>query len=178
MANDQKRTQTVKRLSKSAIWKQVQELIVKHKIGAEAATELAMLLEPKAGGGSSLNPPKLDKDGNITEAWCKYHQTYEPIENMVVSNGKPKGYCKAAASKSNKLRQKSKDLDKEVIALISAGEFEKAQEKAKEAKELTDTMNSPELYNLEEDWAEFNGTAKSKDEEAAIKVTKPKKETK
>jgi len=170
MANDQKensqvRTQT-KALNKTQVWKEVEKLIKKHKLPKEASEELRELLAPKAGGGSSQHPPKLDKKtGEIVEAWCKYHQTYEPIDNMVVSNGKPKSYCKAAASKSNKLRKQSKDMDKEVITLMAESKFEEAQEKAKEAKKLSENLNNPELYNLEEDWSEFNGDTKAKDKD-------------
>lgn len=157
MANDQtKDTTKVSKMSKSAIWKQVEELIKVHKIKPKAAEALAMLLSPKAGGGTSQHPPKLDDKGNIVEAWCKYHECYEPVGNMVMSNDKTKGYCKAAASKSNRLRKESKELDSKVIVLMSDGKFEEAQKLATEAKELSKNLNSPSLYNLKEDWEEFN----------------------
>lgn len=153
MENNQTET---KRTNKTETWNAVELLIVEHKISKKAAEALALLLAPKAGGGTSQHPPVLDKDGKIVEAWCKYHECYEAIDNMVVSNDKPKGYCKAAASKSNRLRKESKDLDTKVIALMADGEMEKAQKTAIEAKALSTKINHPSLYDLEADWADFN----------------------
>lgn len=167
MANDQKLTvkPVASKSSKTQIWNEVQALIKKHKISANAASELELLLAPKSGGGSSQHPPKLDKDGNIVEAWCKYHERYEAIENMVVSNDKPKGYCKAAASKSNRLRKQSKEMDQKVIVLMSEGEFEEAQKLAMEAKAMSVQMNHPSLYDFDKDWAEFLGNKETKSTE-------------
>jgi len=153
-----------KAMNKSQIWNEVEKLIVEHKISKKASESLRELLAPKAGGGTSQHPPKLDKDGKIVEAWCKYHECYEPIENMVVSNDKPKGYCKAAASKSNRLRKESKELDSKVIVLMSDGKFEEAQKVAMEAKALSTKINHPSLYNLEEDWKAFNSTPEAKED--------------
>ena len=154
MENNQKRT------NKTATWEAVQAIMAEYKIPKKAAEALELLLAPKAGGGISKNPPKLDKDGNIVEAWCKYPECYEPIDNMVVSNDKPKGYCKAAASKSNRLRKESKDLDTKVIELMADGNMEEAQKIAIEAKKLSSSLNNPSLYDLDKDWAEFNGSTK------------------
>jgi len=163
MANDQKNVEQtptaelkVKPLSKSETWKKVEALMEEHNLPEKTRVALAELLEPKNGGGNSQHPPKLDKDGNIIEAWCKYHECYEPINNMVVSNGKSKGYCKAASSKSNRLRKLSKEMDAKVVMLTLDGDFEGAQEMATKAKELSEKRNSPEMYNLEEDWKVYN----------------------
>ena len=168
-----------KSLNKSQTWAQVEELIVTHKLSKKAAEALALLLAPKAGGGTSQHPPVLDKDGKIIETWCKYHECYEPIDNMVVSNDKPKGYCKAAASKSNKLRKESKDLDSKVIVLMSESKFEEAQKVAMEAKALSTKLNHPSLYNLKEDWEAFNAKPGVKEDWEAFNA-KPgvKEETK
>lgn len=157
-------TKVASKTSKSAIWAQVEELIKTHKIKPIVAEALSELLAPKAGGGTSQHPPKLDDKGNIIEAWCKYHECYEVIDNMVVSNDKPKGYCKAAASKSNRLRKVSKSLDTKVIALMADGEMEKAQKTAIEAKALSTKINHPSLYNLKEDWLEFDKESEVKEE--------------
>ena len=143
-------------LSKTQTWAKVQELLSTHKVSAKVAAELELLLSPKAGGGVSEHPHKTDDKGNIIEAWCKYHEQYEPIENMVVSNDKPKGYCKAAASKSNKLRNESKSLDQKVIAEMADGNLEGAQKTAMEAKALSTMINHPSKYDFKKDWAEFN----------------------
>lgn len=154
------------RLTKAQVWTnvqtQVEELLSNSKVSKKFSEELLNILEaniaPKAGGGTSLNPPKLDKDGNIVEAYCRFHQQYEPVENMVMSNGKSKGYCKASMSLWNKTNAKIKKLDSEAVDAMSDADFDKAQKIAKEAKELKDNFNKPEFYDFDKDWAEFNGT--------------------
>ncbi len=143
-------------LSKTQTWAKVQELIKTHKVSAKTAEALELLLAPKAGGGVSEHPPKTDDKGNITESWCKYHEQYEVISNMVVSNDKPKGYCKAAASKSNRLRNESKLLDAKVISQMADGDMEAAQKTAIEAKALSTQINHPSKYDFKKDWESFN----------------------
>jgi len=109
-------------------------------------------LAPKQGGGGSQNPPKLDEDGNIVEAFCRFHQRYEAAEAMVISNGKSKGYCKAGISAWNKNQTKVKSLEAEALKAISEGDIETAQAKSKEAKETKESL----VYDYEADWETFN----------------------
>ena len=111
-------------------------------------------LEPK--GSTSLYPPKLDDEGNIVESWCRFHKRYEVIEDMVISKGKPKGYCRASISKWNKTNSNIKKLDSEAVEAMSEGNFEEAQEIALKSKELKGLLNSPDYYDYDEDWANFN----------------------
>jgi len=158
------------KLTKAQVWttvhEQVKELLENSKVSKKFSEELFSILEaniaPKT-GGTSINPPKLDEDGNIVEAYCRFHQRYEPAENMVMSNGKSKGYCKAAISIWNKTNAKIKRLDSQAVDAMSEADFDKAQEIAKEARELKDNFNKPEFFDFDRDWAEFNGTS---DEEA------------
>jgi len=143
---------------------QINELLESSKVSKKFQGELMDILEanlaPKVGGGSSLHPAKLDDEGNIVEAWCKHHQRYETASDMVISNGKSKGYCKASISLWNKTNKLIKDTDSKAVDAMSEGDFDKAQELAKEAKALKDSYNKPEFYDYDRDWAEFNGTAK------------------
>lgn len=154
MENNQK----VSKTSKSAVWAQVQELIKNHKISDVVANELAMILEPKQGGGNSLNPPKLDEDGNIVEAYCRYHQRYEIAKDMVISNNKSKGYCKAAISKWNKARVLVKSMSEDMTTFMSEGKFEEAQAIAIKSKELSENCIKGDYYDYDEDWKTFNKT--------------------
>jgi len=112
-------------------------------------------LMPKSGAGNSANPPK-EIDG-IMHYYCRFHQRYEPQEDMVISKGKSKGYCKASISLWNKLNSQIKKLDSQAVEAMANGDFEKAQELAKESKALKDSLNSPETYDYERDWLAFKG---------------------
>ena len=111
-------------------------------------------LKPKSSG--STNPPKLDKDGNIIEAYCRFHQRYEKVEDMVISNGKSKGYCKAGISIWNKRQKTIKQLQAQVTECIDNDDFEKAKELSNEVKELKATINEPSTFNYDDDWEAFN----------------------
>jgi hypothetical protein len=127
-------------------------------------------LKPKSGGGSQLNPPLKDDEGNITHYWCRLHQMYEPVEDMVISNGKSKGYCKASISKWNKANSKIKKLEAEATSLLLDGKPEEAMTKANEAKELKAVFNSPSYYDYVEDWTVFSKA----DTEEAIEAIEEK----
>ena len=153
-----------KNLTKTQVWAKVQEevgeLLSTTKVSKKLSEELLLLLEaniaPKNGGGSSINPPKLDEDGNIVEAWCRFHQRYESVDAMVISQGKSKGYCKASISLWNKTNSRIKLLDSQAVDAMADGGFDKAQEIAREAKDLKDIFNKPEFYDYDRDWTTFN----------------------
>ena len=94
-------------MTKTQTWVEVQKLLENNKASKALKEALEELLAPKS-AGSMANPPKLDKDGNIVEAYCRFHQRYEKVEDMVVSQGKSKGYCKASISLWNKTNAKIK----------------------------------------------------------------------
>lgn len=143
-------------MTKTQVWAEALKLLEAHKGSKKLTMALEELLAPKAGGGSSVNPPKLDEDGNIVEAWCRWHERYEPVENMVISNGKSKGYCKAAISKWNKANSQIKKYEAQASSALLSGDFEQAQEFAGKAKELKELFNLPSYYDFDEDWSVFN----------------------
>lgn len=146
-----------KSLNKSEIYTNVvtsvTELLESSKTTKAFRTELLSILEinlaPKSSG--SINPPILNDEGEIVEAYCRFHQRYEKVEDMVISNGKSKGYCKAGISRWNKNQTKVKSLDSEALAAMTDGDFDTAQAKALEAKETKESLT----YDYDADWAEF-----------------------
>jgi len=158
------------KVTKQQMWdnvqSQVSELLETNKVSKKFKDALLQVLEdnlaPKSGGGSSANPPILNEDGTIKEAYCRFHQRYEPAEDMVISKNKSKGYCKAAISLWNKTNNEIKKLESQAVEAMSAGDFDKAQEIAKKAKELKDNFNKPEFYDYDRDWVEFRGVEDSK----------------
>jgi len=138
---------------------QINELLENSKVSKKFKEELLTIIDNNIAprnGGNSINPPKLDEDGNIVEAFCRFHNRYEKAEDMVMSKGKSKGYCKASISLWNKTNSNIKKLDSQAVEAMANGDFEKAQELAKEAQELKDNFNKPEFYDYDRDWAEFN----------------------
>ena len=144
-----------KRVTKAQVWEQALKILTDHKAPKKMQEAMEELLAPKAGGGVSVNPPKLDANGNIVEAFCRYHQRYEKVDAMIISGGKSKGYCRAGYAKWTKANKEAKDLDAEVTKLVADGDFDAAQKAAKKAQKLRDTMNKPEFFDYDKDWAEF-----------------------
>lgn len=142
-------------MTKKQLWNEVQELLAQHPTTSKVLkSELEALLAPKQGGGSSTNPPQ-EIDG-VMNYWCRFHERYEPQEDMVMSKDKSKGYCKAAISKWNKTNASIKKLDASMSELVAEGEFEQAQAIAQESKDLKSILNSHDYYDYDEDWANFN----------------------
>lgn len=139
-------------MSKSNVWVQVQELLVANKAKPALIEALEAILAPKQGGGST-NPPK-EIDG-VMHYYCRFHQTYEPEINMVMSVGKSKGYCKASISVWNKRNATIKKLEAEISELVILGDIEQARECSSELQIAKKELNEPSTYNLENDWAEF-----------------------
>ena len=158
------------RETKTQVWANVQAevttLLESSKVSKKFSEELMKLLEakiaPKSGGGSMLNPPKLSEDGTILEAYCRFHERYEVVENMVISNSKSKGYCKASISLWNKTNSDIKKLNSEASDFMADGDFDQAQKVAKKAKELKETFNDPKFYDFDRDWAKFNTPVETK----------------
>ena len=137
---------------------EVTELLDSSKVSATFKSALMQLLEanlaPKVGGGVATNPPR-EIDG-VMHYYCRYHQQYEAEGQMVMSQGKSKGYCKASISVWNKANSDIKKLDSDAVKAMASGDFDKAQEIALKCKELRESFNSPSFYDYNRDWASFN----------------------
>ena len=151
-------------MTKTELWANVQEAINAYKFDDKEnlLNDLANLLEPKRGGGS-MHPPKLNEDGTIAEAWCKYHQTYEPAEQMVLKeNGtKSAGYCKAASWVSNNRRREVQKLKLQVLDLFDTDQ-DAAREARAKMKELEPQINDAKYYDYDADWAAYLKATESK----------------
>jgi len=143
--------------TKTQVWADVLEVLTAQKASKKLIGELETLLAPKSSG--SANPPVLDDEGNIVEAYCRFHGRYEPVANMVISQGKSKGYCKASISKWNKTNANIKRLNDQAVCAMSEGQMEDAQKCAKESEALKKGLNDPKSFDYEADWAEFNKPA-------------------
>jgi hypothetical protein len=139
--------------SKSNIWAQVEAVLASHKVKTIVIDELKAILAPKTGG--SVSNPSYEKDG-ITFHYCRFHQQYEAEQDMVMSVGKSKGYCKASISLWNKTNAQIKRLEANAVGELTRDNIDKAKELSNEAKALGERLNDPEFYNYENDWANFN----------------------
>ena len=151
-------------MTKTELWNTVKETVLNHdfKDRDKLLAELSIILEPKRGGGS-MHPPKLNEDGTIAEAWCKYHQTYEPAEQMVLKeNGtKSAGYCKAASWVSNNRRREVQKLKLQVLDLFDTDQ-DAAREARAKMKELEPQINDAKYYDYDADWAAYLKATESK----------------
>lgn len=141
-------------VSKSNVWAQVEAILTANKVKASVVEELKEILAPKAGGGVSLNPMKVI-DG-VNHYYCRFHQTYYAESDMVMSQGKSKGYCKAAISKWNKINAQIKKTESNAVGAICKGDFELAKKLSDEANALKLALNDPKSYDAEADWKAFN----------------------
>ena len=150
-------------MSKSKLYEavvaDVEKCIPKGTIKPEVKSELMAVIDRylKPRSASSGKPPKLDKEGNIVEAWCKFHQRYYTIDKMVMSGGKSKGYCKAGIATWNRLQKQGKDLKAKALGLLLAGDTKKGAELNTEGEKLIEKSKDYASYDADQDWANFKG---------------------
>ena len=142
--------------SKSSVWAQVEAILASHKVKTIVVDELKAILAPKTGG--SVSNPSYEQDG-ITFHYCRFHKQFEAEQDMVMSVGKSKGYCKASISLWNKTNAQIKRLEASAVGELTRDNIDKAKELSNEAKALGERLNDPEFYNYDKDWAIFNGQA-------------------
>ena len=109
---------------------------------------MAELLEkytPKAGGGQVQNPSYVNDDG-VTMHYCRYLTIYRPEDEMVMSNGKSKGYSKIAISRWTKAGKDAKVLQESALKELLAGNIVEGQDFNAKAEELLLLRNKPEFY--------------------------------
>lgn len=108
---------------------------------------MAELLEkytPKAGGGQVQNPSYIEN--GITMHYCRYLTIYMPEDEMVMSNGKSKGYSKIAISRWTKAGKDAKVLQESALKELLAGNIVEGQDFNAQAEELLLLRNKPEFY--------------------------------
>lgn len=102
--------------------------------------------------------PQMRDDGICY--YCKFHQRYEIESDMVLSNGKSKGYCKAGISIWNKLNNKREILAYKINRIDSIFKRLDIQALQIELKEYQDKFNNPKYYDYERDWEKFREKSK------------------
>lgn len=107
-------------------------------------TTLLEKYTPKAGGGQVQNPSYVEN--GINYHYCRYLTIYRPEDEMVMSNGKSKGYSKIAIARWTKAGKEAKLLQESALKELLAGNIAKGQDLNAEAEELLLIRNKPEYY--------------------------------
>lgn len=131
----------------------LQEVLKASGIDNKAAAAIIADAEKQAvergGFGISANPPK-EIDG-VLHYYCRYTGKYYPLSEMVLSNGKSKGYSKIGIAAWTKVNQSIKKLDTGItnayIALSDGKELQVSIEDLIAARErLRQALNDQSTY--------------------------------
>ncbi len=136
----------------------VQEFCESNKMKAQTTTALmelvSSLLAPKKGGATSQNASYTDANGTVMH-YCRFHQQFEPESDMVLSQGKNKGYCKASISIWNKRNSAIKAKEASIAQFIIASDIEAAKSASIELQDMKANLNEPSTYDYDSDWNAF-----------------------
>ena len=132
-------------MTKTQLWNEVETLLGQYKVSKEFKAQLEELIKPKAGGGIVQNP--MNTVDNVNYHFCRYTNYYLPESEMVMSNGKSKGYSKKAIAKWTKLGKKAKDLEATAMKLLLEKNFEEGTEVADRATKLLNDRNKTSMYD-------------------------------
>ena len=119
------------------------------KSKAEQERVLAIISDtfaPKAGGGQVQNPSYYDEILESQMYYCRYLAQYCTEDEMVMSNGKSKGYSKSAISRWTKAGKEAKTLQEKALKLLLDGKHVEGQDLNAKAEELLLKRNKPEFY--------------------------------
>ena len=119
------------------------------KSKAEKERVLAIITDtfaPKAGGGQTSNPSYYDDTLMAQMYYCRYLAQYCTEDEMVMSNGKSKGYSKSAISRWTKAGKEAKTLQEKALKLLLVGQQVEGQDLNAKAEELLLKRNKPEFY--------------------------------
>lgn len=119
------------------------------KSRAERERVLAIISDtfaPKAGGGQTINPSYYDETLGAQMYYCRYLAQYCTEDEMVMSNGKSKGYSKSAISRWTKAGKEAKQLQEKALKLLLNGQQVEGQDLNAQAEELLLKRNKPEFY--------------------------------
>ena len=119
------------------------------KSKAEQSRVLAIIEEnfaPKAGGGQVQNPSYYDEDLQSQMHYCRYLAQYCTQDEMVMSNGKSKGYSKSAIARWTKAGKEAKQLQEQALKCLLEGKTLEGTDLNAQAEELLIKRNKPEFY--------------------------------
>jgi len=101
---------------------------------------------PKAGGGQTINPSYYDETLQSQMYYCRYLAQYCTQDEMVMSNGKSKGYSKSAIARWTKAGKDAKTLQEKALKLLLNGQQVEGQDLNAQAEELLLKRNKPAFY--------------------------------
>ena len=101
---------------------------------------------PKAGGGQTSNPSYYDETLGTQMYYCRYLAQYCTEDEMVMSNGKSKGYSKSAITRWTKAGKDAKLLQEKALKLLLDGKQIEGQDLNAQAEDLLLKRNKPEYY--------------------------------
>ena len=143
--------------TKTELWSQVQEVLVANKAKKSLIEALEAILKPKTGGGV-VQFPMISQNG-INYHYCRYCACYIIEDEIVMSNGKSKGYSKKAIAKWTKLGKEAQKLNDEAMKLLLNNQIVEGQDKNKEAEELKNKRNYSTMYeDIRQSYIEANQT--------------------
>lgn len=119
------------------------------KSKAEQERVLAIITDtfaPKAGGGQTQYPSYYSEDWQSQMYYCRYLAQYCTQDEMVMSNGKSKGYSKSAIARWTKAGKEAKTLQEKALKLLLEGKQIEGQDLNAKAEELLLQRNKPEYY--------------------------------
>ena len=119
------------------------------KSKAEQERVLAIISDtfaPKAGGGQTQYPSYYSEDLQTQMYYCRYLAQYCTQDEMVMSNGKSKGYSKSAIARWTKAGKEAKTLQEKALKLLLEGKQVEGQDLNAQAEELLLQRNKPDYY--------------------------------
>lgn len=147
------------------------------KSKAEQERVLAIIDEnfaPKAGGGQVQNPSYYDEELQSQMYYCRYLAQYCTEDEMVMSNGKSKGYSKAAISRWTKAGKEAKQLQEKVLKILLECEQTKSKaNKLLEENEGIENIEISTLLELANQLSKEGTNLNAQAEELLIKRNKP-----
>lgn len=144
-------------MAKSIVFGKIYDLI--EKTTGKTAKEfkeklLAQLQELEAAEGYKVaNAPEQRDDGMYY--YCRYHQRYEHESDMVITNGKSKGYCKAGNKKWNKMYNDINKLKAKIAEHFMNGNHEAAVATQTMLRECELNLNSVKSFDYDADWEAY-----------------------
>lgn len=134
----------MKPTNKTELLNSVLEILSAHKAKPALIEDITNLLKPKTGGGISYPPKEIE---GVWYHRCRYTELYLPESEMVLSNGKSKGYSKLAIGLWTKLGRDAQKLNDEAMKALLNGDTEHGKALAIEAEALKTNRNNPEMYD-------------------------------
>lgn len=131
-------------MNKTELHKLIMQLCEEHKANKKLIGALDELLRPKSGGGITQNPMQIIN--GINYHYCRYADIYVKESEIVMSNGKSKGYSKKAIAKWTSLGKEVQNLNDKAMAKLLDGDMTEGAKIAADAEALKLARNTSDLY--------------------------------